>query len=404
MTLPFGPFPLRPVHCSLIMPVRLAVNIVVLAAAVALSACRSLGAHWSAASTASPAPYPHSQLITEVTWNFSTVTQSRRALGSDLWPCTWARDGSQYCAWGDGGGFDGNDDNIGRVSLGFARVTGTPSAHGSKGFSGKNVWGAPPYAEYPASFGGKVVSVVSVDGVLYAIGGLWTAQNSADPVRANGSGPFYALAWSSDLGQSWQIAPWSTQSMLGTFLNFGRDNAGAMDSYVYIYYLRKDDKTHVYLKRVAKEQLRTDPSTSGVYQYLTGLSEQERAASWSSSESEACPIFFDSNNVDDPDVVYDFKLRRYLMTLGHYRTGNYDDSSVGQFGIFEAPHPWGPWSTIDYYDDWGGYGVAAAGDFLGMRMPNKWVGRNGKTRWFVFSGLHELDSFNVIEARFKIRR
>ena len=37
-------------------------------------------------------------------------------------------------------------------------------------------------------------------------------------------------------------------------------------------------------------------------------------------------------------------------------------------------------------------------------MPNKWVGPDGKTRWFVFSGVNELDSFNVVEARFEIRR
>jgi hypothetical protein len=385
------------------MSSRLPVKIAILAAAVALSACRT-PVDRSAARTASPAPYPHSQLITEVTWNFSALRKSRKALGSDLWPCTWARDGNQYCAWGDGGGFDGNDDNIGRVSLGFARITGIPAANGTSGFRGKNVWGAPPYAENPASFGGKVVSLVSIDGVLYAIGGFWTSHDTEDPVHTYDIGPFHALAWSSDLGETWQIAPWSTQSTLGTFLNFGPDNAGAIDSYVYIYYMRTDDKNHVYLKRVDKEQLRANPSTPGVYQYLTRLTEHERVASWSTSESEARAIFFDPNNVDYPDVVYDSKLRRYLMTVGHYRTGNSSDSSVGQFGIFEAPHPWGPWSTIDYYDDWGKYGAAAAGDFLGMHMPNKWAGRNGKTRWFVFSGLHELDSFNLIEARFTIRR
>jgi hypothetical protein len=207
---------------------RLTVSIVVLTAAGVLAACRSL-------LPLSPAPYPHSRTITAVTWDFAAVTTSRKALGSDLWPCTWARDDNQYCAWGDGGGFDGNDDNIGRVSLGVARIAGTPLAHGESGFSGKNVWGAPPYAENSATFGGKVVSLISIDGVLYAIGGFWTSENTQDPAHRSGGGPLYTVAWSSDLGKSWQTAPWSTPSMLGTFLNFGRDNAGAIDSYVYIY-------------------------------------------------------------------------------------------------------------------------------------------------------------------------
>jgi hypothetical protein len=383
---------------------RPSVAIVALAAAVALCACRSPLIGTSAATSAAQAPYPQSRLITAVSWDFSGGTKSRRALGSDLWPCTWARDDNQYCAWGDGGGFDGNDDNIGRVSLGFARLTGMPAAAGESGYTGKNVWGAPPYAENTATFGGKVVSLISVDGVLYAIGGFWTAENSRDPAHANGGGPFYSLAWSTDLGTSWQTALWSTPSMLGIFLNFGPDNEGAIDSYVYVYYLRRGDKQHVYLKRVAKDQLLADPSARGVYQYLSAVSGHGHAPHWSTSESEARAIFHDRNNVDLPDAVYDRKLHRYLMTVGHYRSGSYDDSSIGQFGIFEAPHPGGPWSTVAYYEDWGLYGAEAAGDFLGMHMPNRWVGGDGTTRWFVFSGLHELDSFNLVEARFTLTR
>ena len=306
---------------------RLTITIPVLAAAVVLSACRS-------PVTKSQAPYPPSRLITAVTWDFSAGAKSRRALGSDLWPCTWASDDNQYCAWGDGGGFDGNDDNIGRVSLGFARLTGIPTANGESGFSGKNVWGAPPYAENFATFGGKVVSLVSIDGILYAIGGFWTSENTEDPAQRSGSGPLHTLAWSSDLGKSWQTAFWSTPSMLGTFLNFGRDNAGAIDAYVYIYYLRSGDQQHVFLKRVAKDQLRADPSVPGVYQYLSAVTRHGRAASWSTSESAARAIFRDPNNVDFPEVIYDRQLHRYLMTVGHYRTGNYSDSSVGQFGLF----------------------------------------------------------------------
>jgi hypothetical protein len=376
---------------------RLTVSIVVLTAAGVLAACRSL-------LPLSPAPYPHSRTITAVTWDFAAVTTSRKALGSDLWPCTWARDDNQYCAWGDGGGFDGNDDNIGRVSLGVARIAGTPLAHGESGFSGKNVWGAPPYAENSATFGGKVVSLISIDGVLYAIGGFWTSENTQDPAHRSGGGPLYTVAWSSDLGKSWQTAPWSTPSMLGTFLNFGRDNAGALDSYVYLYYLRSGDTENIFLKRVAKDQLLADPSAPGIHQYLSAVSRHGRAASWSTVESDARAIFHDPNHVDSPDVVYDRTLHRYLMTVGHYRSGLYSDASIGQFGIFEGRHPWGPWSTIGYYEDWGHYGRDAAGDFLGMRMPNKWVELGGQSRWFVFSGLHELDSFNVIEARFTIRR
>ena len=265
------------------------------------------------------------------------------------------------------------------------------------------MWGAPPYAENTATFGGKVVSLISVEGILYAIGGFWTPANAAAPARTSGSGPLHSLAWSSDLGSSWQIAPWSTQTMLGTFLNFGRDNLGAIDSYVYIYYTRMGDTQRVFLKRVMADRLRSDPNIPGAYQYLSAVDPRGGAA-WSSSEADAAAVFSDPNNVDNPEVIYDRQLRRYLLAVGHYPSGNYADASVGQLGIFEAQHPWGPWATVGYYDEWGGYGRAAAGDFLGVHLPNKWISDHGKTRWAIFSGLHELDSYNLARARLKVHR
>jgi hypothetical protein len=77
---------------------RPTVAIVVLATAVALCACRSPLIDRSAARIASQAPDPPSRVITGVTWDFSAGMKSRWALGSDLWPCTWARDDNQYCA------------------------------------------------------------------------------------------------------------------------------------------------------------------------------------------------------------------------------------------------------------------------------------------------------------------
>src|SRR6266850_1427199 len=77
-----------------------------------------------------PAPYPRSDLIRGARWDLSTVTELRSAFGSDLWPLAWAADGELYAAWGDGGGFDGNESSQtgGKASLGFARISGTPVA------------------------------------------------------------------------------------------------------------------------------------------------------------------------------------------------------------------------------------------------------------------------------------
>ena len=390
-----------PVPARLLSLLRLVFVIIALGAAAGISGCSSLRGRENALPPIPNAPYPRSQSISSVRWDFAPVVASRRAHGSDLWPCTWARDGNLYCAWGDGGGFDGDDDNIGRVSLGFARVRGRPAADGSLKFTGKNVWGAMPYAETPATFGGKVDSLISVGGVLYAAGGLWTAQNSIDPVHTNDSGPLHTLAWSSDLGKNWRIAPWSLSSSLGTFLDLGRDNAGAFDDYVYLYYVPKGDRRSVLLKRVAKNHLQSDPAVPGIYQYFTGLDSRGRPA-WSGSESEASAIFFDANKVDSPEVVFDSGLHRYLMTVGHASAPD-GDVTIGQLGIFESRHPWGPWATIAYYEDWAAFWPSAGGEYLGLHVPPNWISADGKTLWCIFSGVNDFDSFNVIKGRARHR-
>jgi hypothetical protein len=394
-----GPLNRTSETADLLLP-RLIFVIIAAGVAAGVSGCSSLRGRESALPPIPNAPYPRSPSINGVIWDVAPVVTSRKAHGSDLWPCTWARDGNLYCAWGDGGGFDGDDDNIGRVSLGFARIEGRPAADGSLRFTGKNVWGSPPYAEYPATFGGKVTSLISVGGVLYAVGGFWTQENSTDPVQRGGGGPLDTLAWSTDLGKSWHIAPWSVSSPFGSYLNFGRDNAGAFDDYVYLYYVRKGDGRSVYLKRVPKNRLQSDPAVPGIYQYCIGIDSRGRSA-WSGSESEAGVIFFDANNVNAPEVVFDAGLHRYLMTVAH---GRDSDSSIQQLGLFESRHPWGPWATIAYYEDWAAYWPSSRGEYLGLHVPPNWISADGKTLWCIFSGLKDFDSFNLIKAKLVTER
>lgn len=349
------------------------------------------------------APYPHSRLISSMAWDFSSIIPQRKALGSDLWPCAWAADGDLYCAWGDGGGFDGNDDNVGRVSLGFARIKGIPSAADPTAISGKNVWGSPPYAEAAAGFGGKVGTMTAVNGVLYAAGGFWTPANSQDPIHASGRGPLSTIAWSTDFARSWQVAPWSSSMPLGSFLDTGRDSVGAAAPYVFLYYLREGDDRHLFLKRIAPERMRDDPATTRSFEYFTGVSWLVHRAQWSLREVDAAPVFADHNHVQGPSAVYDAGLGRYLLTTGHYASGDDSDSSAGQVGLFEARKPWGPWETIGYYEDWGGLKAETTGDYLSLRIPSKWISSDGKALWAVFSGLKSFDSFNVVRAVLSVR-
>lgn len=397
-----------------------------------LTGCATTSGRWYGSSTPPPqgdAPYPRSALIEKIEWRLPPRNELVAAYGSDLWPTTWGADGELYASWGDGGGFDGAgtsqdvETNRGRVSLGFARISGVPTLNDLAAMQGHNFWGAhaaldcgpdrkQPCAENQATFGGKVGSVVAVDGVLYAVGSIWTGSNcgsGCDPLKMGEAGPLHALAWSTDGSRSWQIAPWADRAAFrGGFLNFGRDNSGALDSFVYLYYTRTSPDTHIYLKRVSRDALMTDPTTTPTYSYLTGVDQEGNPSGWSTREIDAAPVFTDPNYVTGPMVVYDAPIGRFLLTVGHNPKALQNENawSAGQMGIFEAPHPWGPWATVGYYDDWGHLGNTA-GDYLNVGIPSKWISDDGAAFWAVFSGVgpftadgstHLLDSLNLAHA------
>ena len=91
-------------------------------------------------------------------------------------------------------------------------------------------------------------------------------------------------------------------------------------------------------------------------------------------------------------------LRRYLATGFH--------TGPGQLGIYDAPEPWGPWTTVAEYEDWGGMGTAGEG--LSCEFPAKWMSADGLNCWSIFSvygdgghlGIGAHDRFNLVRVTF----
>ena len=310
------------------------------------------------------APYPPSPLIKGITWAPAGEIV-REAKGGDNWPLTWADDGHLYTAYGDGNGFEPRVP--GKLSLGFARVEGGPAD-----FAGVNVRSATGEQSGSGPAGKKASGMLMVDGVLY----LW-ARNAGNA----------RLAWSTDHARTWEWADWAFTTSFGcpTFLNFGRDYAGARDGYVYVYSHDGGDAyqaaDRMVLARVPKGRIKD----RGAYEFFERRDAANRPA-WTADVARRGAVFTHEGRCYRSAVSYDAGLKRYLwcQTL----PGG-DARFRGGFGVYDAPEPWGPWTTAFFTPAWD-VGPGETSSF-----PAKWMSPDGKTLHLVFSGD---DGFSVRRA------
>jgi hypothetical protein len=82
------------------------------------------------------------------------------------------------------------------------------------------------------------------------------------------------------------------------------------------------------------------------------------------------------------DVTYNAPLKRYLLVM----RSRAQAGGVDQFSIYDAPEPWGPWTTVFYTEDWDVDPGESA------HVPAKWISADGKACHLVFAGS---DSFAV---------
>jgi hypothetical protein len=322
------------------------------------------------------APYPHSTVITGIRFDKSTL--ERAAPGSDQFGYTTASDGNVYVAWGDGGGFAGTNSR-GRVSLGVARLWGTPPS-----WRGINVWGGvKPLSSQPATLGKTSNGVIAVDGAIY----LYVCQQG---VWTNNS-----LWKSTDLGMTWQNLGQMFKEPGSAFadpgiIQFGPDYRGARDRYVYGY----DERFFaggLALFRADKSKLENRAD----YEFFAGL-DGEGNPLWSVDISEKRRVFVDPNGTEwGVTCTYHPYLKRYLLAVRH-------NGDSGDWGLFDAPHPWGPWTTVGYGRDipeWVGskdpHGASKGRPAYIHNFPQKWMSADRTTLWH-FSDRG--DQFNIMKA------
>jgi len=324
-------------------------------------------------------PCPPSPVIEKIVWA-PADTIIRRAAGSDNLPVTWADDDAIYITWGDGWGFEPKVPE--KLSMGFARIIGGPG-----NFKGVNIRSAAEQLGGGRS-GRKGWGLLSVDGVLY----LWMGH-------ADRRGGQAQLAWSPDHARTWTFADWKfPQFGLMGFVNFGKDNDQARDDYVYAYShdgpLADIPADHFILMRVPKDRI----TERGAWKFFEGIDKRGQSV-WTNDVKRREPVFRHTDGCLRSAMTYNAPLRRYLWwqhipaPKGSPDRG--DTRFEGGFGIYDAPEPWGPWTTAFYAEKWD-VGPGEHGDF-----PAKWMSEDGRELYLVFSGE---DSFSVRKATIALKQ
>jgi hypothetical protein len=217
--------------------------------------------------------------------------------------------------------------------------------------------------------------MLAVEGALY----MW--------VRNAGNAQ---LAWSRDGGRTWEWG-FKLEQSFGSpaFLNAGRDYTLARDGYVYAFSQDGPSAYEAYnavvLARAPKRRIRD----RAAWEFFVRRDERERPV-WSRDIAERGPVLWLAGRCQRSDVVWNPGLKRYLMALG------YDHESG--WGIYDAPEPWGPWTTAFHTDRWDLSGIH------GYRLPAKWIAPDGRSMWLVFSGVKDYDAFALRPMSLTLRR
>ncbi len=317
-------------------------------------------------------PYPLSPVISEIVWDAEVI---RKGVGSDTWPITWADDNNLYTSWADGYGFE--NINGSKLSLGFSKVTGS-----AQSFTGIDIDSPSGEQSGDGSSGKKASGILMVNSILY----MWVRN-------ADNNGQQCQLAKSIDYGGTWTWSNWNFAEFgYCTFINFGKNYDGARDSYVYMVspdspsaYTKTD---RMILTRVPQNQV----MDRDAYEFFRGK-KIDGSPIWESDVNQRQPVFINPGQCLRSGISYNPGLGRYLWWQ-HLPKNNFDTRSSGGFGIYDAPEPWGPWTTAFFSEEWDmGPGETAS-------FPTKWMSADGATAYLLFSGN---DAFSVRKATFLLR-
>jgi hypothetical protein len=325
--------------------------------------------------------FPKSKVIRGFEWLGPSVPYPETNKRGDTFPITWASDDNLYTSacdpeWPDkGSGFDFECLSGSAPNFTLTRPNAMPNFSGSGGA------------------GLKSSGLISVGGTLYL-----AIQNVTGPGDHSGLPKDIYNAYadyghgydahviaSSDFGLTWTVSsPKQIQTPMfpgrtfasSAFVNFGKDNAGALDKFVYaISGEGWDNGVHCRLGRVPHDQILNLAS----WQWVSAMN--NGAPTWSSVMSQAVPVLTHPGYLGYVDMVYIAPLKRYLL-LAWSNKVKADPDTGSELIIYDSPEPWGPFTLVYHEDPWESISLNP----YNPRLPLKWFNPATLEGWMLYSG------------------
>jgi hypothetical protein len=295
----------------------------------------------------------------------------------DTFPMTWAEDDEIYASAGDPGW--GNPPK--KEGLDVEKLSGIPP-----GYKITRVNFMPGYLGLGGA-GTKPSGMISVKGVLYLA--FQNLLGKKPPLYGSTSqnGTDATIVASRDHGKTWTPnikgikQPMFPGATFGgpAFVNVGKDNASAPDKYVYAVSTDQwDNGSELRVGRVPADKIQE----RNAWEWIADLKNSDEPT-WSDDMQKAVPVLKDDRKIGLPDMVYVAAIKRYiLLTWSLKKDFSPDDGS--ELFIYDAPHPWGPFTLVHHEAVW----ESVAMNAYCPRLPLKWlqVGDGQLVGWIQFSG------------------
>ena len=150
------------------------------------------------------------------------------------------------------------------------------------------------------------------------------------------------------------------------------------------------------LLRVIKSRM----DSKSNYEYFAGL-DGDGDPQWSFDINDRVPAFADANNgIMRTSVSYNEPLKRYILItqqVSRLRNENY------HMGIYEAPEPWGPWSTIFFGNPETDLPepLNHGSKTVYWNFSNKWLSSDGLKFVMVYTGAGP-DNWGTVKGSFSV--